>query len=200
MAPEGGEPTLLCTGRVYKRHQTHTRENTCALSLSLFIFLFRTQVRVHNVLTLSRHSSLTIARAESGEHSRAFTHLYASDAGLVYGPLARTLRRVSLARMLSCTPLHRIASRAHGMRACVSTCERAVCLHARRQRHAVPHTGNPSSWDPGLASSRERAKAPRFTYIRYDTNEPQGRQVAHKTKETRERRRDSDGERSGGMG
>ncbi|KYM83860.1 hypothetical protein ALC53_05720 [Atta colombica] len=39
-------------------------------------------------------------------------------------------------------------------RAINSTCERTVCLHAKRQRHAVPHTGNPSSWDPSLASLR----------------------------------------------
>jgi len=57
------------------------------------------------------------------------------------------------------------------------------------------------------ASPRPRhGTAPRFTYIRYDTSEPQGRQVAHKTKETRGRNgrrgraRDSDGERSGGEG
>lgn len=149
------------------RHM-HTRGYTCALSHSLFISLSRTQVRVHNVPTLS-HRSLAIAKAESGEHSRAFTHLYVSDAGLVYGgPLHVHLDRV-LSPSRECsrvTPLHRIVSRAHGMRACVSTCERAVCLHAKRQRHAVPHTGNPSSEGP----SPRPASAPRhLASLTYDT-------------------------------
>jgi len=180
VAPEGGEPTLLCTSRAHKRHKAHTREYTCALSPSLFISLSRTRVRVHNVPMLSRRS-LAIARAESGEHSRAFTHLYASDAGLVYGSLVRTLgRTVSLARVFSCTPLHRIVSRARAryacvracVRACVSTCERTVCLHAKRQRHAVPHTGNPSSWDPSLASFRlvsSRSALRHLASLTYDT-------------------------------
>ena len=58
-----------------------------------------------------------------------------------------------------------------------------VRVHARRQRHAVAHTGKQHR--ANLASSR--ATPPRLTYIRYDTSEPQGRQVAHKTKETLEK-------------
>lgn len=108
---EGSPRSCAPTAHTSGKRCTHARVHVCSLFLSLY-FSFSHTVRVHNVPMLSRRS-LAIARAESGEHSRAFTHLYASDAGLVYGPLVRTLgRTVSLARVFSCTPLHRIVSRA----------------------------------------------------------------------------------------
>jgi hypothetical protein len=70
------------------------------------------------------------------------------------GPLSHPL----FARTLGARHLRRSALvfpvTSRGVRTCVSTCERPVCLHARRQRHAVPHTANPSSLrSPSLASS-----------------------------------------------
>lgn len=143
-------------------HHTHihTRGYTCALSSSLSLSLFL----AHKcACTMYLRSRAAASRSRERNRESILARLRTCMRRMLAwctGPPARTLRcTVSLTRVLSCTPLHRIASRAHGMRACVSTCERAVCLHAKRQRHAVPHTGNPSSWGPGpgpgFASPRE---------------------------------------------
>jgi len=216
--------------------EPHTLACARSLSLSLSLFLSLplslptclsrlppsfSLVHTRALPTYSRGRSLAIReRAESGEVSLslsfpplllllgAFTHLYASDAGpgvrRSVPSLTPCLHAHSVPGISASALVFPVTSR--GVRTCVSTCERPVCLHARRQRHAVPHTANPSSLrSPSLATSPPwHGTAPRFTYIRYDTSEPQGRQVAHKTKETRGRNgrrgraRDSDGERSGG--
>lgn len=168
-----GAHALVHRPRTQSRYPRHTHMYVLSLPFSL--------IRAHNVLYYNH----AIARAESGERRRA--RLRTCMCRLESGVRARTLRHaVFLARECSRLPRY-IAPR--DVRTCVSTCERAVCLHARRQRHAVPHTQlTRRLGGPGHVSSRARAAASRFTYIRYDTSEPQGRQVAHKTKETQERR------------
>lgn len=194
MAPEGGEPTLLCTGRAHKRHRTHTHAGTRVLSL--YLSFSHTSARAQCTYALAPQP-----RDRESGIGRAFSRVYAPVCVGCWPGVRAPCTYTSAYCLLRASALvypvtsYRVArARERGMRACVSTCERAVCLHAKRQRHAVPHTGNPSSWGP----LPRPASAPRYlASLTYDTNEPQGRQVAHKTKETREKRRDS--ERSGGM-
>lgn len=184
MVSEEGEPTLLCTGRAHNRGTPDA--HTC--TRSLFLSLSFAHTTYPTTLTRSRERN-----RESAEE-----HVYAPVCvgwNLVYGPVPVHSGMLSPSRE-SAFVFPVISRRAaprratpRDVRTCVSTCERAVCLHARRQRHAVPHTQlTRRLGGPGRVSSRARATASRFTYIRYDTSEPQGRQVAHKTKETRERR------------
>lgn len=165
--------------------QTHTHVR----ALSSFLSHSRTQ----RTLLRSRDRESGIGRAQKS----TFTHLYVSAGAWCTGPYPSTLASSMLSPSRESAFVFPVISRRaaprratpRDVRTCVSTCERAVCLHARRQRHAVPHTQlTRRLGGPGRVSSRARATASRFTYIRYDTSEPQGRQVAHKTKETRERR------------
>lgn len=153
------------------RH-THTRGYTCALSLSLSLFLFLTHKCACTMYLRSRAAEISLAsRSRKRNRESTLVRLRTCMCRMLAwctGPLHVHFDRVlSPSRECSsCTPLHRIVSRAHGMRACVSTCERTVCLHAKRQRHAVPHTGNPSSGAP----SPRPASAPRhLASLTYDT-------------------------------
>lgn len=138
-----------------------------------------------------------MARTESGELSCRITHLYELDSKLVYDNefLACTYIHAgrgiymylsllhARTRMPSCSPLHR----ARGVRTCVSTCESAMCLHARRQRHTMPHTGNSVCLSASAASRPARSPL-HLASLTYDTiraRHKAGRQVAHKTKELR---------------
>lgn len=184
-----------------------------SLSFSLGSFLntrthTRARMRMCTACTYAlSHSSHSFAftRAESGE--RPLSRVYAPVCVGCWperGPLARArVLSLFLSRSLFAVTSHQAAQYVY-IRTCVSTCERAVCLHTRRQRHAVSHTGllvvlRPR--EPRLVPLTRHGTSLHLHTIRYG---PQGRQVAHKTKETQEKRaggtRDSDGEKSGGMG
>lgn len=204
MAPEGGEPTLLCTGRAHTQSQTgtkHIRRRGHAWALSLFllppVFVAYIHARVQRVPT-----TLSRSRGCGGIGGAALSRihaicLYASDAGLwcTRAPGVPTLRpAVSLSRECSqCSP---------------PFC-RGVCVHMRERAYtrgdnaAARRTHRYTRRLGELQPRPPLSRAPRhLASLTYDTirASPQGRQVAHKTKETRERRqgeRDSDGERSG---
>jgi len=157
VAPAGGETTLLCApahNRI-NGYQNHTRSRALSLSLSLPLPL---------PLTLSFSSNLSFSSP-----SIFFSRAYARVTYLLSWPQPRDPREQNRERSLFLLPSllfppsRRVyapvcvrcwAFTSRGVRTCVSTCERPVCLHARRQRHAVPHTANPSSLrSPSLASS-----------------------------------------------
>lgn len=134
MAPEEGEPTLLCTSRAHNRGTRYTHMYVLSLPFSL--------IRAHNTYPTTLTRSRERNRESAGEH--VYAPVCVGCWSLVYGPVHSGMLSPSRESALVFPVISRRAT-PHGVRTCVSTCERAVCLHARRQRHAVPHTANPSS-------------------------------------------------------
>lgn len=146
----------------------HTRVHVCSLSFSFSLSLF---LVYKCACTMYLRSRAAASRSRERNRESILARLRTCMRRMLAwctGPLHVHFDILSPSRECSRVPRY-IAScrpRAHGMRACVSTCERAVCLHAKRQRRAVPHTGNPSSWDP----SPRPASAPRhLASLTYDT-------------------------------
>lgn len=170
-----GAHALVHRPRTQSRYPSHTHMYMFSLPFSL--------IRAHNV----PYYNHAIARAESGERRRA--RLRTCMCRLESGVRARTLRHaVFLARECSRLPRYiapRYAARCAYVREHV--CEGRVPTREETTPCRAAHTANPSSWGPRprfVPRARHSISLHLHT-IRY---EPQGRQVAHKTKETRERR------------
>lgn len=167
-----------CAPAAHTSGTRHTHASTRVLSLPLSLFLFLAHECACTMYLCSRAAA---SRSRERNRESILARLRTCMRRMLAwctGPLYVHSDVLSPSRECSRVPRY-IASclaRAHGMRACVracvSTCERTVCLHAKRQRHAVPHTGNPSSWDSSLASLRlvsSRSALRHLASLTYDT-------------------------------